>query len=519
MDNFYISSINDSSMNGRPSYVFKTSRKMARMVINMDQNYPHKNPSQDEPAYFDGMYKRCSGWKTLTLWVYHNASTKLLRLATMEVKGETSENVALFWRLFNEVLAEVKGEPGYQFNPCDSITDEAGANFNGVGMIYGEEALQKSYSCRFHYTQCLNNLLNKIPSDLGELRSEVDTLGREWCRASTLSEYNEIKSRLDCISGVLSCISNWVNWWHARFHLFPVFRGFSLSSLNLAEIGHSTLKRNRPLFLVDAAWEDVCSMIIQEEEFTKFLEGRGKSMGRGPSTASQAARDKRAQCKRAKEYVQSFKENNFTIGDGEDCFIPTKKAKHKAPNTFSSSNPLQAAFPSKCPGSVNAAFPSCFPGTSDASPPSSCVGSSCPTTLSVLQGNTPLPPPSPYAPRPTTDSLLHADNPPMLCFLQGLISKCYGCGNKFTDEIKIPPRDLICKFKKKRERLICGQWVPGWKMAWCYFHLNINCLQLGRSTIEACDVYIPSVIMAQLTDIHTKYLIKSGWWHCMKKNY
>ena len=44
VDNFYISSINDSNMNGRPSYVFKTSRKMARMAINMDQNYPHKNP-------------------------------------------------------------------------------------------------------------------------------------------------------------------------------------------------------------------------------------------------------------------------------------------------------------------------------------------------------------------------------------------------------------------------------------------------------------------------------------------
>ena len=26
----------------------------------------------------------------------------------MEVKGETSENVALFWKLFNDVLAEVK---------------------------------------------------------------------------------------------------------------------------------------------------------------------------------------------------------------------------------------------------------------------------------------------------------------------------------------------------------------------------------------------------------------------------
>ena len=236
---------------------------------------------------------------------------------------------------------------------------------------------------------------------------------------------------------------------------------FSLSPLNLAEIGHSTLKRNRPLFLVDAAWEDVCSMIIQEEEFTKFLEGRGKSMGSRLSTASQAAKDKRAQCKRAKEYVQYFKENNFTIGDGEDVFIPAKKAKHKAPNTFSSSYPLQAAFPSNCPGSGNAAFPSSdaafpsscpgsasaafpssLPSTRDAAFPSSCLGSSLPTALSVIQGNTPPPPiQNGYVPvpRPTTDSLLHSDNPPMLCFLQGLISKCYGCGNKFTDDMKIPP--------------------------------------------------------------------------------
>ena len=80
-------------------------------------------------------------------------------------------------------------------------------------------------------------------------------------------------------------------------------------------------------------------------------------MGRG---LPQAAKDKRAQCKRAKEYVQSFKENNFTIGDGEDVFIPAKKAKHKAPNNFGSSNPLQAAFPSNCLGSVMLHFLQAF---------------------------------------------------------------------------------------------------------------------------------------------------------------
>ena len=40
VDNFYISSINDSNMNGRPSYVFKTSRKMARMAINIGSKVP-----------------------------------------------------------------------------------------------------------------------------------------------------------------------------------------------------------------------------------------------------------------------------------------------------------------------------------------------------------------------------------------------------------------------------------------------------------------------------------------------
>ena len=47
---------------------------------------------------------------------FHPASRKLLRLATMEVKGETSQNVALFWKLFNEMLSEIKGED-YTFNP------------------------------------------------------------------------------------------------------------------------------------------------------------------------------------------------------------------------------------------------------------------------------------------------------------------------------------------------------------------------------------------------------------------
>ena len=82
---------------------------MARMAINMDQKYPIRTHHRMNQHTLMALHNRCTGWKTLTLWVYHNAGRKLLRLATMEVKGETSENVALFWKLFNDVLAEVKG--------------------------------------------------------------------------------------------------------------------------------------------------------------------------------------------------------------------------------------------------------------------------------------------------------------------------------------------------------------------------------------------------------------------------
>ena len=96
-DKYLIFKIHDQNMSGSgQSFVFKTSRKMASLCLNMDQNNPTENPLQSEPAYFDGMHKRCQGWKTLTLWVHHPSSRKLMRLATMEVQGETSDSVALF---------------------------------------------------------------------------------------------------------------------------------------------------------------------------------------------------------------------------------------------------------------------------------------------------------------------------------------------------------------------------------------------------------------------------------------
>ena len=95
------------------SYVFKSSKKMAQLAINMDQNQYIKCPLMDELAYFDGMHKHCQGWELLTLWLYNPASCRLYRIATMEVKAEDSANCAEFWNVLNEMLQEIKNDDNY----------------------------------------------------------------------------------------------------------------------------------------------------------------------------------------------------------------------------------------------------------------------------------------------------------------------------------------------------------------------------------------------------------------------
>ena len=55
-------------------------------------------------VFFDGKFKRCRNFVTLTASVYHPLLKKQIPLAVMEAEQESSENIALFWSLFNEGL-------------------------------------------------------------------------------------------------------------------------------------------------------------------------------------------------------------------------------------------------------------------------------------------------------------------------------------------------------------------------------------------------------------------------------
>ena len=81
-----------------------------------------------EKVFFDGMHSQCKGYKILTLWTHHPGMRCMNHLATMECKKEDTEMVEIFFRLFNEALANFLGEEGYKFNPTMLCMDEVGAN-------------------------------------------------------------------------------------------------------------------------------------------------------------------------------------------------------------------------------------------------------------------------------------------------------------------------------------------------------------------------------------------------------
>jgi len=149
-DEFYVYKVNDRRRNpDKPSFVFKSSREKAKIALNMNRNGSHYLNS--EFCYFDGKYKRCRGFVTLTASVYHSLLRKQIILGTMEAESENSQNVALFWELFNEILKKVSGSENETFNPIGWCTDLAGGNLAGLCAVFGESTKSRIKTCEFHF--------------------------------------------------------------------------------------------------------------------------------------------------------------------------------------------------------------------------------------------------------------------------------------------------------------------------------------------------------------------------------
>ena len=143
----------------RPSFVFKTSEDKMKAALNMDRN--GEQFLKDEYCFFAGKFKRCQNFVTLTASVYHPLLKRQIPLAVMEAEQESSENIALFWSLFNEGLQKVTGDYKMVFNPQGWCTDMARANMNGLQQVFGEDSLSRIKSCEFHFKDSINKMALK----------------------------------------------------------------------------------------------------------------------------------------------------------------------------------------------------------------------------------------------------------------------------------------------------------------------------------------------------------------------
>ena len=112
----------------------------------------------------------------------------------MEAKGENTECFTLFLTLWNNLLAEVSGIPGYKFNPQGIMCDEASCNFNAIKSVYGKEFLGRTVTCQFHFKTCKKNQLKHI--NIHKQQTFKELCGK-LCYTYTKHEYTNVSNALE----------------------------------------------------------------------------------------------------------------------------------------------------------------------------------------------------------------------------------------------------------------------------------------------------------------------------------
>ena len=166
------------------------------------------------------------------------------------------------------------------------------------------------------------------------------------CGSLTVHDYKLYSENLENICHDNNCVQ-WCNWWKAcRYHLIPVLRWFGWTSSNWAEIGHSTLKRHQKVWLIVTTWEDICSILVDENDYINFVQNCGKTVGQGPTSFDKQMKENHMQGKFTKAACIAFEDGDIedeilihTVEGGR--FVSKRNARHHVPKTFSKSNPAE----------------------------------------------------------------------------------------------------------------------------------------------------------------------------------
>ena len=130
-----------------------------------------------------------------------------LRLATMEVKSDSTYEITIFWELFNEILSDIKGKD-YKFNLRAMMVDENGANYCAIRKVFGLDFVaSKVVSCQMHYKNDVTMVSFRISDSYRDLFKNIC---HEMCSIATVDKCKK-KKWLDEIANIFPDITSWIN--------------------------------------------------------------------------------------------------------------------------------------------------------------------------------------------------------------------------------------------------------------------------------------------------------------------
>ena len=335
-DPYLIYKVHNKSLDpSRPSFVFKTSKEQLQIAVDMDRQ--GSNPLGEEYCHLDGNHKRCAGFKTITLWMYHPFLRQMCKIATMEVESENTLAMNLFWEMLNEALQEYTTNPTIRFRPYGNMMDKAGAFWSSIGNIQGKEDFQRFVSCEKHFDFTVLRQEKTLVG--GEVKSEFKFLCNSLQKAETPLVFQRASERMDEFIKTHSHLKSWWTWWQKRQgHVFRAFKPrHNVPNANHAEIGHSRWVKIGAvnLSLIDACRDDVAESLKLAAAIRAYGSGAFKG-GQGPSSADLRKRRYAEQNKRADVYIEELDEVNqaspaasiITSRETDGFLDPTSSHQH-----------------------------------------------------------------------------------------------------------------------------------------------------------------------------------------------
>ena len=357
IDPLLMMEMHNGQLGGGESYLFKTSSMAAKVAIEMDASKCVSGSPYCNTAYFDTTFDRIIGFrKTIALWTYHPDLQRTYRLATMDVKRDTTEVMVQFFNKFNEALQTYSGDKTVRFNPSFMISDHAGANINAVEQVFGKDMKEKRYmGCVAHFNIDARQKARLIPDR--QERERFLLICDGLVNKFDLKGYKKVMEDLAEFVNCHPMMGSWVKWWVARQCMtFGPFRVPDASRSNLSEAGNASMcVRGVPQPAIDVCIFDVVTMCIMNEKLQDYATQRDRVVfGRGPSALQVAFKDKQQQKRRAKKVTENILEcfNRMRGESNEEApedasadnsvstleevasvgqFTPHKNARHRPP--------------------------------------------------------------------------------------------------------------------------------------------------------------------------------------------